>query len=160
MGVLKNIFQQTPPIGNGVLLLRRCAILPNSKFSCRNIRFHLTLIWTNSLNSSLQTRLQTKWSNLKGNPIVWFYLKHTAFCLSASGNKSISFLVLISILQFLKPKIMKKATQVLLLILVAISTFAQVTLNDVTLPARIKKDNTELILNGGGFVRSLSSKYM
>ncbi|MBK7149149.1 MAG: chalcone isomerase family protein [Bacteroidetes bacterium] len=45
---------------------------------------------------------------------------------------------------------MKKATQVLLLLLVAVSTFAQVTLNDVTLPARIKKDNTELILNGGG----------
>jgi hypothetical protein len=45
---------------------------------------------------------------------------------------------------------MKKITQVILLLLVTASAFSQVTLNDVTLPARIKKDNTELVLNGGG----------
>lgn len=46
---------------------------------------------------------------------------------------------------------MKRALQTLLLAALTILTAqAQITLNDVTLPAKLKKDNTELTLNGGG----------
>jgi hypothetical protein len=46
---------------------------------------------------------------------------------------------------------MMKKIQTVVLALVAVFTAqAQLTLNDVTLPAKIKSDNTELILNGGG----------
>ncbi|MCW5908847.1 MAG: chalcone isomerase family protein [Chitinophagales bacterium] len=46
---------------------------------------------------------------------------------------------------------MKRAVQTLFLAVVTLlTTHAQVTLNNVTLPAKLKKDNTELTLNGGG----------
>jgi len=46
---------------------------------------------------------------------------------------------------------MKKTLQTLVLAFVAVlTTQAQVTLNDVTLPAKITKDNSSLSLNGGG----------
>jgi len=47
-----------------------------------------------------------------------------------------------------------KTKTILLLLTLQFSNFltstAQVTLNEVTLPAKIKQDNTELMLNGGG----------
>jgi hypothetical protein len=54
---------------------------------------------------------------------------------------------------------MKKSTIILIaLITLSVSAGAQLTLNGVTLPPTIKKDNTELMLNGGGVRKKLFFK--
>jgi Chalcone isomerase-like len=45
-----------------------------------------------------------------------------------------------------------------LFILIGFGAEAQLTLNGVTLPAKVNKDNTELILNGGGIRKKLFFK--
>ena len=45
-----------------------------------------------------------------------------------------------------------------LFILIAFGAEAQLTLNGITLPAKVNKDNTELILNGGGIRKKLFFK--
>lgn len=51
-----------------------------------------------------------------------------------------------------------KSILVLLIASVALSTNAQSTINGVTLPASIKADNTDLVLNGGGIRKKLFFK--
>ncbi len=46
----------------------------------------------------------------------------------------------------------------LLFITICFGADAQLTLNSVTLPAKIKQDNTELQLNGGGIRKKLFFK--
>lgn len=43
-------------------------------------------------------------------------------------------------------------------LLIAIAADAQLTLNGITLPAKVKQDNTELVLNGGGIRKKLFFK--
>ncbi len=51
-----------------------------------------------------------------------------------------------------------KSILVLLIAVVALSTNAQSTINGVTLPAGMKADNTDLVLNGGGIRKKLFFK--
>jgi hypothetical protein len=44
------------------------------------------------------------------------------------------------------------------ILLISLAAEAQVTLNGVTLPAKIKQDNNELVLNGGGIRKKLFFK--
>jgi hypothetical protein len=59
----------------------------------------------------------------------------------------------------IKHKHMNKAILIILsLLLVSAATEAQLTINGVTLPAKTKKDNNELLLNGGGIRKKLFFK--
>jgi len=51
-----------------------------------------------------------------------------------------------------------KSLVLLSLILISFGVDAQVTLNGVTLPAKVKQENTELVLNGGGIRKKLFFK--
>ncbi len=52
----------------------------------------------------------------------------------------------------------KNSLALFVCIAIALAAEAQVTLNEVTLPAKIKSDHTELILNGGGIRKKLFFK--
>ncbi len=52
----------------------------------------------------------------------------------------------------------KNSLAILVCLVITLAADAQVTLNSVTLPAKIKTDNTELILNGGGIRKKLFFK--
>jgi hypothetical protein len=52
----------------------------------------------------------------------------------------------------------KQLTLIPCLLLICFAAEAQITLNDVTLPAKIKQDNNELVLNGGGIRKKLFFK--
>jgi hypothetical protein len=56
------------------------------------------------------------------------------------------------------PTMKKNLLLFCLFILIAFGAEAQLTLNGVTLPAKVNKDNTELILNGGGIRKKLFFK--
>ena len=53
---------------------------------------------------------------------------------------------------------MTKNLMLFLIIFIGFTAQAQLTLNGVTLPAKVKKDNTELLLNGGGIRKKLFFK--
>ena len=53
---------------------------------------------------------------------------------------------------------MTKNIILFLIIFIGFTAEAQLTLNNVTLPAKVKKDNTELLLNGGGIRKKVFFK--
>lgn len=55
-------------------------------------------------------------------------------------------------------KIKNLLSAILISILIIQPTFAQLTYNGVTLPAKLKQGNTELVLNGGGIRKKLFFK--